>query len=71
MTDDLLSILITHNMRQASNGKVTLQPWMIKEWTTQKNYSYRLTTLITQSVESVRNGFMAIYEAIKGMKKDG
>lgn len=68
MQDDLISIGITNHMKSVST-RSKVEPWMVKQWTTQKDYTYRLamTRLIVKPVEAVRSGFMAIVDAVKGL----
>ena len=66
MGDDLLSIAVTNQIKSAA-PKSTVVPWMVKQWTVQKDYAYRHTRLAVASVTKIRSGFMAVAEAIKGM----
>jgi hypothetical protein len=68
MSDDLLSISITNQIKSAA-PKARVEPWQVKQWTTQKDYTYRMTRLIIKPVAAIRSGFMAVVNAIKGMKK--
>jgi len=70
MTDDLQAMSIAHQMKVA-NPKSSAVPWMIKSWTVQKDYTYRLSRLVAKPVAAIRSGFFAIVSAVKGMKKDG
>jgi len=70
MTDDLQAMSIAHQMKVA-NPKSSAAPWMIKSWTVQKDYTYRLSRLVAKPVAAIRSGFFAILSAVKGMKKDG
>lgn len=67
MTDDLLAMTLSHHMRVA-NPKSTVQPWMVKQWTARKDYTYHLSKLIAKPVTAIRSGFFAIYDAVKNMK---
>lgn len=67
MSDDLQAIAITQYMRK-SNPKSTVQPWMIKNWTTHKDFTYKLTRLIVKPASAIRSGFFTMLEAIKAMK---
>ena len=68
MQDDLLSIGITNHMKTVST-KSKVEPWMVKQWTTQKDYTYRLalTRLLVKPTEAIRSGFMAVVDAVKGL----
>jgi hypothetical protein len=67
MHDDLLAMQLTHSIKTV-NHKSSVQPWMVKSWTTQRDYTYRLQRLITKPVTAIRSGFFAVVNAIKGMK---
>ena len=67
MHDDLLAMQLTHSIKTV-NHKSSVQPWMVKSWTTQRDYTYRLQRLITKPVTAIRSGFFAIVAAVKGMK---
>lgn len=67
MTDDLQAIQIVNFMRSKSS-KIKVQPWQVKQWTTQKGYTYRMTHLIIKPAAAIRSGFMSILNAIKGSK---
>lgn len=68
MTDDLLSMTISHEMKRHSS-KTSVEPWMVKDWTTQRDYTYRITQLIVKPASALRSGFFAIYDAIRAMNK--
>ena len=70
MTDDLQAMTMAYQMK-VNNPKSSATPWMIKSWTVQKDYTYRLSRLITKPVAAIRSGFFAIMSAVKGMKNDG
>jgi len=65
MVDDLMSISIVNYMK-AKGSKAVLNPWMVKQWTLQKDYTYRCSKLIIKPVAAIRSGFMAMVNAIKG-----
>ena len=67
MNDDLLAMQLAH-AHKLVNSKSKSQPWMIKLWTTQRDYTYRTTKMIIKPVAAIRSGFMAIVNAIKGLK---
>lgn len=67
MTDDLLAISIATQFKSVS-AKSNVHPWQIKHWTVQKDYAWQSSKLVVKPVSAIRNGFMAVYNAIKGMK---
>tara|TARA_R110000868_G_scaffold102246_2_gene281597 strand:+ start:7576 stop:7788 length:213 start_codon:yes stop_codon:yes gene_type:complete len=67
MSDDLASMALAHDMRKHST-KVSVEPWMVKSWTTQRDYTYRITQLVVKPASAIRSGFFAIYQAIANMK---
>lgn len=67
MNDDLQAIQITNFLRSKSS-KVKVQPWQVKEWTTQKGYTYRVTHMIIKPAAAIRSGFMSVWNAVKGNK---
>jgi hypothetical protein len=53
---------------RSKSSKVKVQPWQVKEWTTQKGYTHRMTHLIIKPAAAIRSGFMSMLNAIKGSK---
>jgi hypothetical protein len=68
MTDDMLSIQTTMFAKK-TNPSANIEPWMVKTWSTQKDYTWRCNRLIIKPVSAIRSGFMAVVNAIKGMSK--
>lgn len=72
MSDDLSAMTLTHMMRKDSMGKVDMKPWELKQATLSHNYTFQFARMVAQPLNSIRQGFMAIYEAVKGMgRKNG
>ena len=67
MNDDLLAMNLAYQMK-VNAPKSNVQPWMVKEWTLQKDYTYRISKLVTKPVAAIRSGFFAIVEAVRAMK---
>jgi hypothetical protein len=70
MQDDILAIGVCNHLRSQSS-KANVSPWMVKQWTLQSNYTYRVTKLITKPVAAIRSGFMAMVDAIKASTNVG
>jgi len=68
MHDDMMAIQTAWNIK-VNNPKSTAQPWMVKEWAIQKDYTWRMDKIIAKPVSTIRNGFRAILSAFAGMKK--
>lgn len=67
MNDDLQAISISNYMKSKS-AKVRVEPWQVKEWTTQQGYTFRKTNLFRKPVAAIRKGFMSIVNAVKGAR---
>ena len=68
MQDDLQAIAVTNQIRAAA-PKTSIQPWMVKEWTVQANYTHRIQQVVRKPVSAIRSGFLAIAKAIEGLKR--
>lgn len=66
MQDDMIAIDIVTQMKIA-NHKTDIKPWQVKQWTLQRDYSWRTTHLIMKPVAAIRSGFMTIVNAMKSM----
>ena len=67
MNDDLQAMALAHHMK-VSAPKSTVKPWMLKQWTTQRDYTFRLSHLVQKPVSAIRSGFFAILNAAKELK---
>jgi hypothetical protein len=68
MNDDLQAIAIS-NFIKSKAPKSKVEPWMVKEWTLQENFTHRVKQLVKKPVSAIRSGFFAIFEAIKGLNR--
>jgi len=68
MTDDLMAIKVAFDYNTASR-KNSLVPHQVKQWAVQPDYAFKVLTKAIKPVTAIRNGFMAIVEAVKGVMK--
>jgi hypothetical protein len=68
MSDDLQAIAISNHIK-TKVPKSKVEPWMVKEWTLQANFTHQVRRLAQKPVSAIRSGFFAIFEMLKGQSK--
>lgn len=68
MQDDLQAIAVTNQIRSVA-PKAKVEPWMVKDWTIQPNYTHKIHKIVRKPVSAIRSGFFAIVKAIEGLKR--